>query len=122
MRQHSAHGDSIIISVMKNLTFPCGCQEFSELSKDRRLGALIVCPEAMVLLRLPAHNESADEIVKCFVGQPLDIQKYLWLREGEARITVHVYFVLAKREGLKSEVMRKSLGLPLRRASRSERV
>ena len=96
---------------MKNLTFAYGCQEFSELSKDRHLGALIVCPEAMVHLRLLAHNESADEIIKCSVRQPLDIQKYLWLREGEARITVHVYFVLAKCEGLKSEVMRKSLGL-----------
>jgi hypothetical protein len=48
--------------------------------------------------------------------------KYLWRREGEAWITVYVYFVLAKCEGLKSEVMWKSLGLPLRRASRAERV
>jgi hypothetical protein len=122
MRQHSAHCLRIIISVMKNLTVACGCQEFSELSKDCRLTALIVCPEAVVLLRLPAYDESADEIIKCSVWQPLDIQNTCGVERGEAWITVYVYFVLAKCEGLKSEVMWKSLGLPLRRASRAERV
>jgi hypothetical protein len=58
---------------MKYLTVACGSQEFSELAKDRRLLALIVCPKAVVLLRLAAYNESADEVIETPVRQPLDI-------------------------------------------------
>jgi hypothetical protein len=44
-----------------HLTVACGCQEFSELSKDRRLTALIVCPEATSTIIPAGHAASTAE-------------------------------------------------------------
>ena len=94
-----------------------GCsQKLSELGKDMYLAALVICPEVVVLLGLPVHDESTYEVIEASIRQPLDIQIHLRRREREAGITVHMHCVFPKRTGLQGEAMRESLPLPLRRA------